>query len=199
MKRLQQAFTIIELLIAIALVVVLLGLAAPSMREFIDLQRLKSVNAELVTDVQYARSEAISRGKQVAVQFRRPSNVQPMTCYTIYTSNTNAIDACNCTDPNRATRCTAGTTELKNVQLPPDRGVSLRLPDNQGDTLVFDPDVGGAPMIPPIGTWGPMPTTFLVDTLLDSSRQLRVVVGTSGRPTVCRPTSYVISGGYSAC
>lgn len=199
MNRRQRAFTIIELLIALVLVVILLGLAAPSFREFIEVQRLRAVNAELVTDVQYARSEAISRGRQVAVQFHRATDAEPMTCYTIYTSTTNAIAACNCTDSNKATRCAADTTELKNVQLEPAKGVSLQLPTTQGDTLVFDPEVSGSPMIPPIGTWGPLPTTFLVDTLLDDNRKLRVIVGVSGRPTVCRPTTTVISGGYSAC
>ena len=40
----------------VAVAVVLLTIAAPSMRELIARQRLKSVNAELVTDLQYART-----------------------------------------------------------------------------------------------------------------------------------------------
>lgn len=51
--------TLIELMITIAVVGVLLALAAPSFYEFMLVQRLKGVNAELVTDLQLARSEAV--------------------------------------------------------------------------------------------------------------------------------------------
>ncbi|HRC39206.1 MAG TPA: prepilin-type N-terminal cleavage/methylation domain-containing protein, partial [Rubrivivax sp.] len=48
----QAAFTLVELMIAIAVVAVVLVLAAPSFRELIEMQRLRSVNAQLVTDLQ---------------------------------------------------------------------------------------------------------------------------------------------------
>ena len=62
-------------MVVIALVGVLLALAAPSMRGLISAQRVRGINAELVTDLQYARSEAARRSHDVRVGFQ--CNGQP--------------------------------------------------------------------------------------------------------------------------
>ena len=66
MMRFQRAFTLVELMIAIAVVGVLLMLAAPGFRDFILMQRLKSVSAQLATDLQYARSQPAISGQAVS-------------------------------------------------------------------------------------------------------------------------------------
>ena len=56
--RHHYGFTLVELMIVVALVAILLALAAPSFRETIARNRLEGVAGELSTDFQYARSEA---------------------------------------------------------------------------------------------------------------------------------------------
>ena len=63
----QTGFTLIELMIVVALVAILLALAAPSFRESIARNKVEGVAGELTTDVQYARSEAVARNAQVGL------------------------------------------------------------------------------------------------------------------------------------
>mgnify|MGYP003435327453 CR=1 FL=1 len=56
-----RGLTIIELMIVVAVLGVLIALVAPSMRGMISTQRVRGVNAGLVTDLQYARGEAARR------------------------------------------------------------------------------------------------------------------------------------------
>ncbi|MBL0296209.1 MAG: hypothetical protein IPQ21_03190 [Betaproteobacteria bacterium] len=64
-----RPLTLVELMVVVAVVAIVLTLAAPSFRDFILLQRLKGINAQLVTDLQFARSEAVARGTLMRVQF----------------------------------------------------------------------------------------------------------------------------------
>ncbi len=202
MTRRQHAFTLVELLIAVAIAAVVLTLAGPSLRDFILLQRLKSISASLVTDMQYARSEAVSRGRNVWVYFKLPSSAQPMSCYTLYTDS-NAVNVaqrlkCDCTQA-AGSRCATSATELKTVQIPTDLSVRLNIDTGvQATDFAFDP-VTGSVFIPTLDIPVPVPTAFVVDTRLDSGRTLRTRVALSGRPAVCLPSGSSVSGGYNAC
>jgi len=54
-----RGFTLVELVIVMAVAGVLLALAVPNMRQFMQNQRLSSSAAALITALNYARSEAI--------------------------------------------------------------------------------------------------------------------------------------------
>jgi type IV fimbrial biogenesis protein FimT len=112
----QRGFTLIELLVVIALGSVLISLAAPSFTGMLGRKRVEGVAAELGTDLQYARSEAVQRNARVRVVFGTD-------CY--------AIHVVGSTD---ATSCSALGTDaiaLKTVQVP------------SGQTLAFVPAVSG--------------------------------------------------------
>ncbi len=57
----SRGLTLIETMVVIAVLGILLALAAPSFRDFIATQRLKGAANELVSDMVYARSEALAR------------------------------------------------------------------------------------------------------------------------------------------
>ena len=84
-------FTIIELLTVVAIAAILIAIAAPSFNEFLAKRRVEGTMAELVTDIQYARSEAVSRNAPVRMTFGTG-------CYVIHlasgtaTASTCAID-----------------------------------------------------------------------------------------------------------
>jgi type IV fimbrial biogenesis protein FimT len=62
-----RGFTLIELIFAVAILAVLLSLAAPSMRNLVLDQRIKTVVGDIHATLIYARSEAIKRNQFVAV------------------------------------------------------------------------------------------------------------------------------------
>lgn len=63
--RHQSGFTVIELMITLAIAALILTLAAPNMGRFIEKRRLIAAAEAVAGQLQYARSEAISRSKPV--------------------------------------------------------------------------------------------------------------------------------------
>lgn len=61
----QAGFTLIELLVTISLAMIVLSIGIPSFSSFIKNGRVTSYTNSLVTDVNYARGEAVTRGKTV--------------------------------------------------------------------------------------------------------------------------------------
>jgi type IV fimbrial biogenesis protein FimT len=66
MKK-QSGFTLIELMVTIAIAVILITSAVPGFQSFIQNNRLSTTTHQLVTSLNLARSEAVKRGKQVTV------------------------------------------------------------------------------------------------------------------------------------
>ena len=87
-RRASPGFTLIELMVVVAIAGVLLLLVAPSFQDMIVMQRLRGVNAQLITDMQFARSEAVSRGRYARVNF---GNDGDQTCYVIYVAAGNGV------------------------------------------------------------------------------------------------------------
>lgn len=66
--RSQQGFTLLELMVVIALSALVVGLAAPAMDQFVARQRLRSASYDLMSDLTLARSESLKRAGAVQVQ-----------------------------------------------------------------------------------------------------------------------------------
>lgn len=64
----QQGFTLIEVLIVVAIMGVLLTIAVPSFRSFMANQRVKTASFEFYAALSFARSEAIKRRQSVTVE-----------------------------------------------------------------------------------------------------------------------------------
>lgn len=67
-KYLRQGFTLIEMMVVVAIVAILAALAGPSFRDLIDGWRVRSAVEEITNTIYYARSEAIKRGGRVSVR-----------------------------------------------------------------------------------------------------------------------------------
>jgi type IV fimbrial biogenesis protein FimT len=65
--RQAQGFTLIELMVVVAVLTVLLTLAAPGMQAFIANQRARTAAYDLLADLTLARSEAIKRNAEVVL------------------------------------------------------------------------------------------------------------------------------------
>ncbi|MEM7206601.1 MAG: GspH/FimT family pseudopilin [Pseudomonadota bacterium] len=67
MNSKNQGFTIIELVITLALAAVVAGLAAPSVVNMIRENAVVAINNQIVADIQFTRSEAIKRNIPVTI------------------------------------------------------------------------------------------------------------------------------------
>ncbi|GCA57185.1 putative major pilin subunit [Pseudomonas sp. SCT] len=67
MRRLQQAFTLIELMITIGILSIVLAIAVPALSQSVNNVRLTSLINDLTTSATYARSEAVKRSRQVVI------------------------------------------------------------------------------------------------------------------------------------
>jgi type IV fimbrial biogenesis protein FimT len=65
-----RGFTMLEMLVVLVLVAVLAALAAPSFTEQVARRRLEGVATDLSTDLQFARSQAVSNRADVTVLTR---------------------------------------------------------------------------------------------------------------------------------
>jgi type IV fimbrial biogenesis protein FimT len=170
MHRSARGLTLIELMVVIALVGILIVLVAPSMRGLISAQRVQSINAEIVTDLQFARSEAARRNRAIHMRFRATDN-----CYVVY-ADTAGPGSCNCSLTPGVNVCTGGREEIKTVQVPVANGVAVSASSATGQIIVFESRSGAS-----------LPGTFEVNVVGAERGQLRTIVNSAGRPTVCTP------------
>jgi len=65
----QRAFTLIELMIVIAIIAILAAIAYPNFADFIERQKLASAAEILTSDMKWAKSEAVKRNDIITVDF----------------------------------------------------------------------------------------------------------------------------------
>lgn len=70
MKPKHSGFTLIELMIVVALIAIIAMVAVPGFSSLIESNRHKSTTNNVIGILNYARSEAVRRGEPVAVQAR---------------------------------------------------------------------------------------------------------------------------------
>ncbi len=66
-KVTPRGFTLVELMVALAIAAILITLTMPSFQSSIEKNRISSINDKLVFTLQFARSEAVVRGKSITV------------------------------------------------------------------------------------------------------------------------------------
>lgn len=204
---LGSGFTLVELLITVAVIAVVLTIAAPSFRDLIEGRRLRGVSQQITTDIQFARTEAVSRGETVGMTFN--PGAAGMSCYIVHTcgqQNPN-ICTCDCSRPE-GSRCTAPRQEIRTQQVAASTGVRvvpIPVPPRTrtAANLVFDPATGAMTTYYP-GTimLAPLPDgsdywANVVLTRAPNLPSLRTEINGNGRPRTCAPGTAV--SGYGAC
>ncbi|MBT9501314.1 MAG: GspH/FimT family pseudopilin [Burkholderiaceae bacterium] len=182
----QRGFTLVELMIGLVVLGVLAAVALPAFQDFRLVQRLKSIHAQVVTDMQFARSEAVTRNTILRITFR---NNDTTTCYTLYTTD-DPRNPCDCRrGAGLACQASASAppigTEVRTVVVPRSLSVTLSIISPAVPGFGFDPVTGGIVTIPKDTDPEPMDNFAILSSIADSSRTLRTTVGRSGRPTVC--------------
>lgn len=179
LRQTTSGVTIVELIIVMAVIGILIAVVAPSMRGMMARQQVQGVNAELVTDLQLARSEVTRRsggGTSIGVTFGGDAQ---MTCYTLHTISAGA--ACDCTrTPGQACLPAGVLDEIKTVQVRRASGVALAASSAGGTALTFAPPQGFV-----------APSDLFVEVRGEASGRLRTSINASGRPTVCSPDNSI--------
>jgi len=190
-RRCRPGLTLVELMVVVALALLVALLAAPSLRDMIELRRLRGVNAQLVTDLQFARSEAVRRNLRLVMHFDQNDS---MSCYIIYAGP----NTCDCTGTPGSACNSAVTTEVRTVQVPRSDSVRLDLtaaPD-QPRQLLLD-NVAGGLMAVLNDVPSPAVDPFYITFRGDRVGQLRTSINPAGRISVCSPGGSV--SGVDSC
>ncbi len=171
----QRGVTLIEAATVLAVIAVVAGTAAPSLRSVIDARRLDAAATQLATDIRYTRTEAVARNEPLRLSLRP---VAGGSCYVVHTG---AADACTCPATGAAS-CTGSAEALRTVVLPGAARVTLQA--NVG-SMLFDPVHG---------TSTPTGTLRLIGA---GERAIHHIVNVMGRVRSCSPAGAV--PGYRAC
>lgn len=175
MQRLHDArgFTLVEMLITLVIAAIVIALAVPSFRNYFVKRKVDGTAAELSIDIQFARSEAVSRNQPVRMSFGT-------NCYVIHVPVGSTADAsCNVT----------GGTSLRRVQVEDVASVSLAA-SSPLTSLSFD-TVRGEATLTPVADEGAIDVRSGV-----IATQIRALVSRFGRVRLCTPNA---SPGYDAC
>jgi type IV fimbrial biogenesis protein FimT len=187
--RRPAGVTLIELMIAVALVAIIVALAAPSFRSMIQVQRLRGVQSQLVTDVQFARSEATRLRTPVRVRVQEAG-----ACYILYSDRTPFpfANPCDCQQPPGLRCPDPRTSELKTVLIDANTGVSFENDENSGDVFGWDPYTDAIQIFrTQLGRI--IGSEFTAYSVLDANRRLRLHVGFGGRVISCTPDGSTVS------
>jgi type IV fimbrial biogenesis protein FimT len=159
-----KGFSLIELIIASAIMVVLAALALPSYNQMIQNNRIKSAADSIYNGMQVARAAAVSRNESVQFELRG-TNSAWTTCVK--------PPAGSCPNPDNAT-----TVQSRSVG------------DGSSTDISVVSSAPGPYIFNGLGQLAPAPITFDIDNTAISpsdSRNLRVIVSAGGSVKTCDP------------
>jgi prepilin-type N-terminal cleavage/methylation domain-containing protein len=186
MRRLDPGFTLIELMVAVAIFALLAILAIPSFIEFRERIAVRGAGDQMVSFWANARLEAVKRNQNVTVSIRTTA-----TTMCLGASTTGAL--CRCFDTAAATDCNVaqypGSTSSTSTSQPEWHGVTvvgtpdLGSPDSDADGMaIIDPKRGY------LATAGDVGGVTIKSPGANKYR-LRLYVDRWARPYLCVPTN----------
>jgi len=181
MKRYKQSgFSLIELLITVAVLGILVAVAAPSMFETLERRKLKGAAERAFADFQFVKTEAIKRNQFVRLDFTGFGSGNDW-CYGF---KVNANCDCTETDSSQADFCEIDGLKQVVNQDTYDGAVTL-----SNTSLPFS---GAASFNPMRGTT----TSGTIEFEIANGASIKVIVSTLGRIRICSDSSV---GGYRPC
>jgi Tfp pilus assembly protein FimT len=126
----QLAFSVVELLVVLAVIGISLAVAIPNFSEFVRKKRLESVVKEYIADVSHARTISVSNQQMgYKVYFSIGAS---NTCYTMYIDT--QTQTCDCTKPAGTACARRSSRELKVMNLPSNSGITM-ISDRRGNFI----------------------------------------------------------------
>ena len=171
--RRQSGVTLVEMAVVLGVTSVMLGSAAPHLIKTRHVQALDLAAAQLRTDVQLARSTAVSLAKSVRLEV---ASTAAGSCYVIHTGGPSG---CSC--DSETTSCKAAGWVVRAAHFGSGQPVSVK--GNAG--MTFD------------GTLGTVTPTGTVTLSNVSGDQLKVIVNIMGRARTCKAAGTIV--GHEPC
>ncbi len=139
MKNRPNGFTLIELLVVVAIVAILVAMAVPSFNSMMMRRSVRSAALDLVSDMRYARSEALRRSLRVSVCSLAAGSTN--TCAAPGAANwANGWMVFSDMDANTGTFNLAAGEEIIRVQQPPVNIATIQgvIPVNDPSSFSFE-------------------------------------------------------------
>lgn len=125
-----RGFSLLELLVAVAIAGIVAMLALPSVQQLLDRRRVEGNASQLAADLHFARFDAVTRNRMV--RFSVFGRAGAGTCYLVHTG---APGGCRC-GADGATSCEDGARALRAVAFAADSGLWV---ESNVASLSFDP------------------------------------------------------------
>jgi type IV fimbrial biogenesis protein FimT len=167
-KQQQFGFTLVELMLTVAVFVILASFAIPSFQEMVQNSKTRNAAESVHTGLQIARSEAVKRNTNVQFDFRGSNSA-----WTV------------CTSPATAGGC-PGADNATTIQ-------SRAMGEGSSTDIAITATPAGPYVYSSLGVMvSPAPAAGLVkievkNSAATSGRNLRVEIGTGGSVRVCDP------------
>lgn len=172
-RRHQRGLTVVECAVGMAITAVVAAAALPSFESARERRHLEGAAAQFETDLQFARSAAVSGGRALRLSFDADA-----ACYVVHTGS--GTD-CRCGEGN-APVCTGGAEPLRTVRL------------GAGTPVTMTANVASISLDGQFGTVVPTATVRFQGR---SGVALHQVVNVMGRVRTCSPSAAM--AGYRAC
>ena len=176
-RRQQRGTTLVETCMVLAIIVIVLGSALPSLQQARLHRHMDGAAAQLETDIQLTRSRAVAEGRTLRMSFIQDA---AGSCYVVHAGS---ADSCTCDAGGRA-QCSNGQEALRSVRYDNQHPVKLQ---SNVRSISFNPDLGTST---PTGT---------VRVQSSAVHTVHAVVNVMGRVRHCAPATATAVKGYPAC
>jgi len=201
----SRGFTLIELMVTLAVVVVLAMLAIPSFKDLIDKSRLRGATDDIVNLLNTARVSAIKLQRDVNVSIASTSSTSPWCAGAVQAAEPTSIGdpmpeaaACDCNATTVACivddrNTVVSSTSYSGATL---QGLSTAIKyssGSSGEGITFDSKLGSLDITS-------LPTNPIM-TVVSPTKKYKTQISISplGQVNVCTPTSSPFVSGYPSC
>ena len=189
----QTGFSLVELMVVVAVAALLLGMALPSFADMIDRARLKTAAGDAVSLVVDARGGSVQRNRNVVVSF---GGTTPAWCIGANGAADpgtvgNAIPAAAACDCTASGVCAVGSNTNLRIVSSSYSGVTA---STNSASLTFNSQLGTVN-----GFTSTLTTTGATFTSPSGKYQLTLFVAPLGQARLCVPSGKPIIPGYVSC
>jgi len=188
--RREPGFTLIELMVTLAVLAIVLAAAVPSFRDFFDKYRLRGAVDDVVSVISNARAASVKTGRNVRIDFAGTTSA-----WCVAASPADAPTAGKAIGEPADCKCDEGTCKA----MPDGQSLAVPVGEHAGvsadaatvaEAFVFDSKLG---LISPLAAHA---ATF---TSPSKKYSMDVVINPLGQASACVPTDKPVIAGVPSC